>query len=109
MDLLPIFLDIKGRTCLVAGGGTIAARKTAQTLRAGAKLTVVAPRLGREMRAYVDKGLVRYEARVFVESDLERQALVIAATDDAAVNRHVAEIAKARGLPVNVADNPALG
>ncbi len=77
--------------------------------RAGAEILVVAPRLDREMRTCVDDGLVRYLARAFSESDLENQTLVIAATDDATVNRRIAELAKARGLPVNVADEPALG
>jgi uroporphyrin-III C-methyltransferase/precorrin-2 dehydrogenase/sirohydrochlorin ferrochelatase len=109
MDYFPIFLDIKGRMCLVVGGGVVAARKAAWLARAGGKITVVAPHLGRKMRAYVDEGLVQYEARAFMESDLNDRALIIAATDDAAVNRRISELAKARNLLVNVADNPRLG
>lgn len=109
MDLLPVFLDIKDRVCLIVGGGAVAARKAALMLRAGANLVVVAPHLGGEMSTYADHLRVRYHSRAFVESDLNGQALVIAATDDPAVNRRVAELARARDLPVNVADNPGLG
>jgi uroporphyrin-III C-methyltransferase / precorrin-2 dehydrogenase / sirohydrochlorin ferrochelatase len=109
VDLLPIFLDIKGRACLVVGGGAVAARKAALILRAGAELTVVAPWLSSAMQVIVDDGRVHYQPRVFVDSDLDGQALIIAATDDSAINRRVAELAKAHTLPVNVADNPELG
>ncbi|HKF95694.1 MAG TPA: NAD(P)-dependent oxidoreductase, partial [Gammaproteobacteria bacterium] len=91
MDLLPIFLDIKGRACLVVGGGAVAARKAALILRAGAELTVVAPWLSSAMQVIVDDGRVHYQPRVFVDSDLDGQALIIAATDDSAINRRVAE------------------
>lgn len=110
MDFLPIFLGIKGRTCLVVGGGAVAARKAALLQRAGGEIIVVAPRLSDEMRGLVTDGRVRHEVRSFAEGDLgEGPALVIAATDDAALNRRVAELAKARGLLVNVADEPDSG
>jgi uroporphyrin-III C-methyltransferase/precorrin-2 dehydrogenase/sirohydrochlorin ferrochelatase len=109
MEFLPIFVDIKGRPCLVVGGGAVAARKAALLQRAGARVTVIAPRLNSEMQAHIDNGLIEYEARAFTESDLEDRMLVIAATHDAAANRRVAELARARNVPVNVADNPALG
>jgi uroporphyrin-III C-methyltransferase / precorrin-2 dehydrogenase / sirohydrochlorin ferrochelatase len=109
MDYLPIFIDIKDRACLVVGGGAVAARKARLLQRAGGRVTVVAPQLSAEMQAYIDCGFAYHRARRFIESDLKDQALIIAATDDEAVNRHVAELAKARGLPINVADNPSMG
>jgi uroporphyrin-III C-methyltransferase/precorrin-2 dehydrogenase/sirohydrochlorin ferrochelatase len=109
MNLLPIFVDVKDQPCLVVGGGAVAARKTGLLLRAGGKITVVSPRLNRRMRGYLDQGLVRCEAREFTERDLDGQALIIAATDDASVNRHVAKAARHLHIPVNVADAPELG
>jgi uroporphyrin-III C-methyltransferase/precorrin-2 dehydrogenase/sirohydrochlorin ferrochelatase len=43
MDLLPIFIDVRGQPSLVVGGGDVAARKSTLLLRAGARVTVVAP------------------------------------------------------------------
>lgn len=108
MDLLPIFLDIKDKPCLVVGGGGVAARKAALLLRAGARVTVVAPELGREMRAYVDDGELVHQAREFQDSDLDQVVLAIAATDAHGVNADVAELARARRIPANVVDQPAL-
>jgi uroporphyrin-III C-methyltransferase / precorrin-2 dehydrogenase / sirohydrochlorin ferrochelatase len=109
MDFLPIFIDIKDRDCLIVGGGAVAARKATLILRAGGRITVVAPCLSAELQALVDQTRVRHQARPFMEGDLKAQTLVIAATDDVAVNRRVAELAKARELPVNVADDASLG
>ncbi len=104
MDFLPIFMNLRGEPCLVVGGGEVAARKCALLLRAGAKVTVCAP----ELAPAFDTGRIEHRAARFREADLDGQALVIAATDDQAVNRAVAAAARARRIPVNVADQPEL-
>jgi len=103
---LPIFLDVRGRSCLVVGGGPVAARKLSLLLRAGARGVVVAPHFTDELRA--TDGAVEFRERPFVPTDLDGMTLVIAATDDAPLNARVAALASARGLPVNVVDTPAL-
>jgi len=108
MDYLPIFLDIREQPCLVVGGGAVAARKAAQLLRAGARVTVHAPALSAAFAADLDSSRVVHRAARFAEEDLSNHALVIAATDDAEVNRAVAAAAKARHVPVNVVDQPML-
>ena len=50
MERLPLFLDVKGKRCVVVGGGEVALRKATLLARAGAKLHVVAPELGDEMQ-----------------------------------------------------------
>jgi uroporphyrin-III C-methyltransferase/precorrin-2 dehydrogenase/sirohydrochlorin ferrochelatase len=87
VDFLPIFLNVRGAPCLVVGAGQVGSRKAALLRRAGAQVTI---------------------ATQFREEELERYALVIAATSDQAVNRAVAAAAKARHIPVNVVDQPAL-
>lgn len=107
VDYLPIFLDLRGRLCLVVGGGAIAAQRAAVLQRAGARLRVVSPKVGAELGALlVDTGDLR--RRAYAAEDLEGVALVMAATDDAAVNRGVHGDATARGIPVNVCDEPPL-
>ena len=106
MEHLPIFLDIKAKPCLVVGGGPIALRKLENLKRAGAEIHVVAPALAPEFRARVDETEIHYHARRFQDDDIEGMRLVIAATDDRDINRQIAALANARGIPVNVADQP---
>ncbi|HET9734436.1 MAG TPA: siroheme synthase CysG [Burkholderiales bacterium] len=108
MDFLPIFLDVRAQPCLVVGGGEAAARKCALLLRAGARVTVLAPELGATLRAELAAGRIVQRAAVFRDADLDGFAVAIAATSDDAVNRAVAAAAKARRIPVNVVDQPAL-
>lgn len=108
MDYLPIFLKLTDQQALVVGGGAVAARKAELVLAAGPRLTVVAPELSRAMRELVDSHQLRYLEREFHDDDLSDIKLVIAATDDAAVNRAVYVGAEARNIPVNVADQPEL-
>jgi len=108
MDFLPIFLNIRAQPCLVVGGGEVAARKTALLLRAGGRVTVLAPTLAAAFDGYLAEGKITHRAATFRAEDLAECALVIAATNDDAVNRAVAAAAKARRIPVNVVDQPAL-
>ena len=108
MDFLPIFLNVRGQPALVVGGGEVAARKAALLAKAQARVTVVAPELSDALGAAVNAGEVTHRARAFEPHDLDGFSLVIAATDDEAVNREVATAAKARRLPVNVVDRPEL-
>jgi uroporphyrin-III C-methyltransferase/precorrin-2 dehydrogenase/sirohydrochlorin ferrochelatase len=108
MDFLPVFLDIRDEPCLVVGGGAVAARKCALLLRAGARVTVQAPALGSAFGADLAAARIEHRATDFRDEDVAGHVLVIAATDDAAVNRAVAAAARARHIPVNVVDRPAL-
>jgi len=108
VDFLPVFLDLREQPCLVVGGGEVAARKCALLLRAGAQVTVLAPRLEPVLDAERAAGRIAHRPGRFREEDLEGFALAIAATDDQAVNRAVAAAARARRIPVNVVDQPAL-
>ncbi|HED35162.1 MAG TPA: uroporphyrinogen-III C-methyltransferase [Gammaproteobacteria bacterium] len=108
MDFLPIFFDIKQKPCLVIGGGEVAARKVSLLLKAQATVTVVSPELSRELAEWLDDEKIRHVARDFKDDDIEKPVLVIAATDRRSVNARVSELAKARGIPVNVVDDPEL-
>lgn len=92
----------------MVGGGEVAARKTDLLLQAHAEVHAVAPNLGTSMQTLADQGHIVYRAGEFEESDLDSARLVIAATDDRSLNARVAALADARGIPVNVVDDPAL-
>ncbi|MCB2261585.1 MAG: siroheme synthase CysG [Candidatus Thiosymbion ectosymbiont of Robbea hypermnestra] len=106
MALFPLFLDIKDKPCLVVGGGETAARKIAALRRAGAAVRVVSPRLDESLEQLAATGAIAHVRRPFEAADLTGVTLAIAATDDPAVNRHIADRAGAQGIPVNVVDQP---
>lgn len=108
MDYLPIFYRIKQRSCLVVGGGSIAARKVSLLRKAGADVTVVSPELCDELQQLASSNKIRYLNRGYVENDLDDCVLVIAATDQRDVNELITAHAMSRHIPVNVVDNTAL-
>ncbi|HEY9051336.1 MAG TPA: siroheme synthase CysG [Gammaproteobacteria bacterium] len=108
MDFLPIFLNIKQQPCLVVGGGEVAARKVALLLKAEADITVISPKLVDELAELVQQKKITHVARPFEIKDIEKPALIIAATDKCDVNETISALARARSIPVNVVDNPDL-
>lgn len=108
MQHLPVFLDVKGREALVVGGGDAAAHKARLLVQAGAAVVVVAPKCGKSLRVMADRGDVRLVVRCFIAEDIDRQAVVIAATGLSRVDARVSSAAKAAGIPVNVVDTPEL-
>jgi siroheme synthase-like protein len=78
----PVFLELAGRPCLVIGGGTVAERKVAALLDAGAAVTVVSPGLAPGLRALVDAGRLHHRARAYRPGDLAGFRLCLVATDD---------------------------
>lgn len=108
MHTLPLGFRLDGEPCLVVGGGEIASRKVALLLRAGARVTVVAPEVLPALRAEVEAGQGGVLARAWAEGDIADAVLVIAATDDANLNARVSAACRARRIPVNVVDAPDL-
>lgn len=105
MPYFPMFIELKDCPVLIVGGGKVALRKLQKLLPYGGSLTVVAPSILPEIEAFPH---VKLRRRAFRAADLRpRPAMVIAATDDAAVNREVAMLCKKRNIPVNVADEPS--
>jgi len=103
----PANLILDGRPCLVVGGGAVALRKLESLLACGADVTVVAPVLNPEIEALVGSGRVGGERRPYRRGEAGAYRLVVAATDDPAVNRSVFEDGDAAGVWVNTADDPA--
>lgn len=99
----PVNLLVAGKRCLVVGGGRVAAQKVRGLAEAEARVFVVAPHVGAEVRVVPD---VTWDERPYRADDLDGCALVITATDDPVVNRQVFLDAEGRGLWVNSADDP---
>lgn len=108
MDYLPLFFDLKKRPVLLIGGGEVGLRKACLLARAGASLQVVAREVHPELSELLQTHQGRWLATEYRVEQLAAVALVIAATDDEALNRQVYADCQACNLPVNVVDNPAL-
>ena len=106
--MLPVMLDLRGRGCLVVGGGEVGLRKAEGLLEAGAAVTVVAPAPLAAIEALAASGRLRLERRPYRDGEAAGYRLVFAATDSAEANRRAADDAEAAGVWANVADEPDL-
>ena len=106
--VFPVMLHVRGRHCLVVGGGGVAVRKVESLVAEGAHVTVVAPAPQARLQALAEAGTITLERRPYRPGEAGSFALVFAATDDREVNRHVFEDAEASGIWANVADDPEL-
>lgn len=106
MGYYPVLLDLTGRRCVMVGGGAIAERRIDGLLAAGARVTVISPRLTRALEALAADGRIEHAARGYREGDLAGADLAFVATDAGEVNRAVAREAQGRGIWINAADDP---
>ena len=107
MGYYPIFVDLNGQPCLVIGGGSVAERKVASLLDAQARVSVISPRLTRQLEAWAAELRIRTLRRAYQSGDLRGFRLVFAATSDQALHQRLAAEADAAGVLLNVADRPA--
>ena len=101
MAYFPFFADVEGQNILIVGGGTVALRKAEKLLPYGGAITVAAPELCDELREIPGIRLVR---KPFDDSMLETADIVIAATNDRELNRHISDACRERKIPVNSVD-----
>lgn len=107
MDVLPIALKLRGQRCLLVGGGGIAQRKARLLLGAGAVVDVLSPEILPELLADMTHSGGQHHAHLYPHAiDFKQYRLVIAATDDAAVNAQVFADCEAVGVLVNSVDDP---
>lgn len=109
MRYYPAFLDLRGRRCVVVGGGPVAERKAVSLLDAGADLVVVSPVLTASLKDLAGKRALIHRQKNFDEQDIAGAYLAIAATGDAAVNESVARACRKQGVLVNAATSPEDG
>jgi uroporphyrin-III C-methyltransferase/precorrin-2 dehydrogenase/sirohydrochlorin ferrochelatase len=105
MNHFPIFLRLQDARVLIVGGGEVAARKLRLLRAAGATIEIVARELNQEIAGLRDSGAIRHVGRDFAPEQLQGCRLVVAATDDSALNHAVSRAAQALNIPVNVVDD----
>lgn len=104
MSCFPFFVELNEKQGLIVGGGVTALRKIQKLLPYGPMLTVAAPEIHREIERLPELKLLRQS---FDPTLLEGNDFVIAATDDAPLNRKIADLCRQRGILVNVVDSRA--
>lgn len=110
----PVYLDLRGRHCVVIGGGSVAEGKVKGLLEAGAHVTVISPQLTPNLRQAADEGHIVHVARRYQAGDLAGAFLAISATNERTVNEQVWQEAvesniTSAGLSaglVNIVDDP---
>jgi precorrin-2 dehydrogenase / sirohydrochlorin ferrochelatase len=106
MDLFPMFLKLTARPCMVIGAGNLAESKIESLRAAHARVTVIAPEGRSRIVELAEAGEIEWQQRRYAEGDLTGQFLVVAATDDPAVNRAVYREATETNVLCNAVDDP---
>ena len=107
MDIFPISLKLQQQPCLIVGGGHIAYRKAVLLYKAGAVIHVIAPDIDANLLQLVEESQGQYIQALYpAQIQLNDYRLVIAATDDYAVNTQVFEDCEALKILVNSVDDP---
>jgi precorrin-2 dehydrogenase/sirohydrochlorin ferrochelatase len=101
-----IHLDVRGRCCLVVGGGSVGRRKAETLLDCGARVTVVSPDMAEGLQNMAGHPNLTLSRREYRTADLEGVFLVIGASDDVTLNRRIHREAEQRRILCNIADQP---
>ncbi len=101
-------LKLKGRNCLVVGGGDVGLEKVEGLLACDGDVTLVAPDAHPELQRLAEEGSITWHRKRYEPGDLEGKFMVIAATNDSEVNIGVYYDAEKRAMLVNVVDVPPL-
>ncbi len=110
MGYFPFFMDIKGKKCLIAGGGKIALHKLKKLVPYEPSVKIVASEISAEFERFIsEKDVSGYDIcvrnRAFASSDITGMDFVIAACDDRNVNAAIGRLCREAGIPVNVVDS----
>lgn len=102
-------LKLKGRRCLVVGGGEIGLEKVEGLLACDGDVTLIAPEAVEGLEELAAEGSITWERREYAgRQDLEGVFMVIACTDDTDTNIAIYDDAEERAMLVNIVDVPPL-
>ena len=107
-DYYPVYLNLKGRPCVIFGGGGVAEGKISRLREAGARITVISPQVTPAIQAAAQEGQLKWCDRKYQDGDLQQAFLAIAATNVRSVNRKIFQEAERQNVLVNVVDDAPL-
>ena len=112
MIYFPVFTQIEGKRCLIVGGGKVAARKVHTLLQYGADVVVIAKKVCNEIKEVLPEksifeDFIKNAEGDFLEEEIQKAFLVVAATSSREENHRAAELCHAYHILVNVADSEA--
>ncbi|MEQ9694823.1 siroheme synthase CysG [Shimia sp. SDUM112013] len=108
MDAFPMFIKLRDRSVVIAGGGETAAQKCRLMLKTSARITVLAPELDPELQALADQKRITHDPSPVTADHFADTAIVFLATGNEARDKALHKLAKQAGATVNVVDQPAL-
>ncbi len=108
MKYFPIAVKLKGERVLVVGAGKVAERKIETLLAVGAEIYVVSPRATRRIKHLSSKGYIKWVKRSVERTDIRGAKLIVAATNNARVNKYISQWSHEFEIPINVVDKPVI-
>ena len=108
MEYYPVAVRVEGAYVLVVGGGKVAQRKVVGLLKAGARVTVISPKVTSTLDRLAKRAELTWLKRKVSKNDIAKARIVIAATNDVLVNRNVSLWSKKQKILVNIVDNSVL-
>jgi len=109
MKYLPLLFDIKGRRCLIVGGGSVGSRRARIIASAGGIIDLISRDVSEDTATLIRQTGGDVKQRSWEDADVDDSyALVVAATDDEQVNRDIRQVCQSRKVPVNVVTDSAI-
>lgn len=106
MKYYPAFIDLRNKSVVVIGGGSVAERKVRSLIKAGAHVRVISPEVTNGLAKLRDREVLKHTKRTYTRGDLSKAFIVIAATSSPEVNKKIADEADCL---VNVINIPSEG
>ena len=100
----PAFIDVRGRECVVFGGGPLGEEKVAKLLECGARVRVIAPEVEETVAGLAEAGKVEWLRREYRSGDLAGAFIAISAAEDDFTDRRIHAEAERRNVLLNVVD-----
>lgn len=104
----PVSLDLRGRLCVIIGGGKIAERKITGMLDQGCKITLISRTATKAIKQWASENRLTWKQQSYKSGDLKGAFLVVAATNSCKTNQAIKEEADNEKTLINVVDEPML-